>query len=391
MSRIGFRNISCLVTNSSSELFALSEIAAAGFVVEAGRVVWIGQSTDLPSCDEVVDVAGRAVIPGFVDSHAHLVFAGDRVAEFNSRMKGERYQAGGIQTTVTATRAATDAELRSNVAKLASELLENGVTTFETKTGYGLTVEDELRALRIAAEFTDEVTLLAAHVVPAEFAENSDAYVDLIINQIIPRAIGIAKWFDVFCEAGAFNERQTERLLSAAKAAGFGLRLHANQLTAGVGIKLGVRHGVASVDHCSHTDFSDINALRGSGTVVTLLPGAEFSTRSEYPDAHRFVAAGIPVAIATDCNPGSSYTTSMSLMIALAVREMRMTPAEAVWAATKGGAMALKRDDIGWLGVGAKADFVILKESNYAHLAYRPGVNLISEVWQTGELVKWEQ
>lgn len=391
MRTIGFHNISSLVTNASDDLFEISEIKDAAFVVSNGIVSWIGKSSELPECDEAIDLQTRAVIPGFVDSHAHLVFAGDRAPEFEARMSGNAYSAGGIRTTVTATRAATDDELRANLKKLSAEMLESGITTFETKTGYGLTVEDEIRSLRIAREFTEEVTLLAAHVVPSEYSDNAEDYVELIISEILPRAVGLAKWFDVFCDRGAFTEAQTDRLLTAAAAAGLKLRLHANQLSAGGGILLGVKHQVASVDHCSHFAETDVDALKESGVVVTLLPGAEFSTRSPYPDARRLIDAGVRVAIATDCNPGSSYTTSMPLMVALSVREMRMTPAEAVWAATKGGAIALGRQDVGHLRVGAKANFVVLKESSYAHLAYRPGVELVEQVWLNGERIKKER
>jgi imidazolonepropionase len=387
MFQIGFRNIEKLITNDSDSLYELAEISNAAFAVSDGKIAWVGKSSELPPCETFVDLAGSAVLPGFVDSHAHLIFAGNRAEEFSARMQGNAYTAGGIKSTVSATRAASDDQLRANIRQLASEMLAAGITTFETKTGYGLTTQDEIRALKIALEFTDEVTLLAAHVVPSEYSGTPDAYVDLIIDEMIPAAVGLAKWFDVFCEKGAFTDAQTERLLTAAQSAGLKLRLHANQLTEGAGMEIAAKFGVASADHCSHFTDLDIAAVKTAGVVVTLLPGAEFSTRASYPDAQRLIDAGVTVAIATDCNPGSSYTTSMPLMIALAVREMRMSPAEAIWAATKGGASALLRNDVGVIRAGAKADFIVLNSAEPIDLAYRPGVDLVKQVWRAGELL----
>ncbi|MEY4348680.1 MAG: imidazolonepropionase [Actinomycetota bacterium] len=377
-------NIGSLVTNSPIGDGLLGEIPDAAFLIEDGKVAWVGRATDAPAAHEVTDVSGAVVLPGFVDSHAHLVFAGDRALEFEARMSGQKYAAGGIKTTVAATRSASDDELRANVKRLSNEMLRSGITTFECKSGYGLTVKDELRSIRIAKEFTDEVTLLAAHVVPVEYADKREQYVDLIINEIMPQARGIARWVDVFCDEGAFTEGETLKILAAARAAGFDVRLHANQLKAGAGVRLAVEFQAASADHCTHLTAEDIDFLAQSQTVVTLLPGAEFSTRSKYPDARKLLDVGIRVAIATDCNPGSSYTTSMPFSIAVAVREMHMTPAEAVRAATLGGAQALRRSDVGHLSVGASADFIILDAPSYVHLSYRPGVDVISSVWKSG-------
>jgi imidazolonepropionase len=299
-------------------------------------------------------------------------------------MSGQKYAAGGIKTTVAATRAATDDQLRANVKRLSDEMLRSGITTFECKSGYGLTVEDELRSIRIAKEFTDEVTLLAAHVVPFEFSDNRWGYVESIIHEMLPAAQGIARWVDVFCDEGAFTSDETGKILFAAKAMGFDVRLHANQLKDGAGVKLAVEFDAASADHCTHLTDEDTDLLAQSKTVVTLLPGAEFSTRSKYPDARKLLDRGITLAIATDCNPGSSYTTSMPFNIAVAVREMHMTPAEAVRAATYGGALALRRSDVGHLSKGANADFVVLDAPSYVHLSYRPGVDVISSVWKSG-------
>ncbi|MEE6257945.1 imidazolonepropionase [Plantactinospora sonchi] len=390
-------NIGELVTNvaGTGEGGPLGIRRKAALLVEDGQVAWLGPARYAPAADRRIDAGGAAVLPGFVDSHAHLVFAGDRAAEFNARMAGERYTGGGIRTTVAATRAADDNTLRGTVGRLRAEALRQGTTTIEIKSGYGLSVVDEARSLRIAAEFTTETTFLGAHVVPAEYADRPDDYVGLVCGPMLRAALPYAKWIDVFCERGAFDADHARAILTVGQAAGLGVRVHANQLGPGPGVRLGVELGAASVDHCTHLDDADIEALastvttwvsepESSTTVATLLPGAEFSTRSPYPDARRLLDAGVTVALATDCNPGSSYTSSMPFCVALAVREMRMTPAEAVWAATAGGARALRRDDIGVLRPGARADLSILDAPSYLHLAYRPGVPLISQVLHNG-------
>jgi imidazolonepropionase len=363
----------------------LGIVRDAAVVVEGDRIAWIGSAREAPAADERIDADGAAVLPGFVDSHAHLVFAGDRAAEFGARMAGEPYTGGGIRTTVGATRAATDDELRRAAGRLVAEARRQGTTTIEIKSGYGLNVADEARSLRIARELSEETTFLGAHVVPAEYADDPGKYVALVCGPMLAAARPYAKWIDVFCERGAFDEDQSRTILAAGKAAGLGLRMHGNQLGPGPGVRLAVETGAASVDHCTHLSDADVDALTSvSTTVATLLPGAEFSTRSPYPDARRLLDAGVTVALATDCNPGSSYTSSMPFCIALAVREMRMTPAEAVWSATAGGARALRRDDIGQIAVGARADLLVLGAPSYLHLAYRPGVPLIRTVLHHG-------
>lgn len=386
MSTVAITDIGSLVTNDPTVGHgALGLLEDAALVIQDGVVSWVGHKSQLQATDELISVEGRTVLPGFVDSHAHLMFAGDRAAEFESRMSGQTYSAGGIRSTVAATRQASDAQLLANLERLRAEMLSGGITTFETKSGYGLDVETELRSLRLANQATNEVTYLGAHVVPAEFSSNPDAYVDLVCNQMLTAVTPYAKWIDVFCEQGAFDPDQARQILTAGKAAGLQPRIHANQLHAGNGIQVAVECDAASADHCTHLTDHDIDLLAGSKTVATLLPGAEFSTRSPYPNARRLIEAGATVALATDCNPGSSYTTSMAFCIALAVREMGMTPAEAVWSATAGGAKALRRNDVGHLGIGARADFSVLNAPGYIHLSYRPGVNLIDQVWQGGQ------
>ncbi len=383
MSVIGWTDIGELCTaDPSIGDGQMGILRDAAVVAVDGRVAWVGAAADFPDVDIAHDMAGAAVLPGFVDAHTHPVFAGDRAAEFDARMSGTAYSAGGIRTTVAATRAASDAELEANAARLATEALRQGTTTMEAKSGYGLTVHDERRSLVAAKTITDETTFLGAHVVPAEYADRADDYVDLICGEMLDTCAPHARWADVFIERGAFDIDQARRILEAAKAKGLGLRVHANQLTQGEGVHLAVELGAASVDHCTHLGDDDIEALAGSATVATLVPGAEFSTRSVYAPARRLWDAGVTVAIASDCNPGSSYTTSMPLMIALAVREMGLTPSQAVWAATAGGAASLRRDDIGVIAPGRRADLIALDAPSHVHLAYRPGVPLVRSVWR---------
>jgi imidazolonepropionase len=353
-------------------------------MVVSDRVEWIGKSKNAPAADEHLDAGGRAVLPGFVDSHSHLIFAGDRAPDFAARMAGESYTGGGIRTTMAATRAATDSELLANASRLIEEMRRQGTTTVEIKSGYGLNVADEARSVRLAAQLTDEVTFLGAHVKPGDYDGD---YVALVSGEMLDACAPHAKWIDVFCERGAFDVAEARSILKAGVAKGLLPRIHANQLTAGGAVQLAVELGCASADHCTHLSSGDIDALASSHTVATLLPGCEFSTRSPYPRARKLIDAGATVALATDCNPGSSYTSSMPFCIALAVREMHLTPAEAIEAATLGGAKALRRDDIGHLGIGAQADLIVLDAPSSLHLAYRPGVPLIRQVVLKGELL----
>jgi imidazolonepropionase len=369
-----------LVTNEADR----AVMTDAALVIEDEAVAWTGSADRAPAADSALDAAGRAVLPGFVDSHAHLVFAGERSAEFAARMAGRPYQAGGILTTVAATRAASDDALRANLRRLAAEMLRQGTTTFECKSGYGLTVDDEARGLALAAEITPEVTYLGAHVVPPEFAGDVTGYVDLVRGPMLEACAPHARWIDVFCEDGAFGADEAAAILAAGRARGLGPRIHANQLGPGPGVRVAAEAGAASADHCTYLTEADVDAIVSAPLVATLLPGAEFGTRHPYPDARRLLDAGATVALATDCNPGSSFTSSMAFCIALAVRDMRMTTQEAVWAATAGGAQALRRTDVGHLGVGARADLILLDAPSHAYLAYRPGVPLVAAVWQAG-------
>ena len=357
----------------------------SALVVDHGRVAWVGPASEAPPTDRAIDLGGRAVIPGFVDSHSHLVFAGDRAPEFEARMTGAAYTAGGIRSTVRATRSASDDELATNVARLVEEMRRQGTTTVEIKSGYGLTVDDEARSLRIARAFTSETTYLGAHVVPPD-ADPAE-YVELVTGPMLEAAAPHATWIDAFCERGAFDADQARAVLEAGRAAGLPGRLHANQLAPGPGVQLACELGLVAVDHCTYLSDRDVDALAQSGTVATLLPGVEFSTRQPWPDARRLLNAGVTVALASDCNPGSSYTSSLPFCIALAVRDMGMSPSEALWSATAGGAQALGRTDIGTLEVGRRADFVVLDAPSSTHLAYRPGVPLIWETWADGQSV----
>lgn len=382
-------NISQLVTNNS----ALGEgqlgvINDAAITVTDGIVSWVGQSSQADSSIPKTDVGGRSLIPGFVDSHSHIMFAGDRSEEFSARMAGLPYSAGGIKVTTEATRKASDAELRKVAQNMINEMHESGTTTVEIKSGYGLDVVTEERSVRIAAELTDEVTYLGAHVVAPEFVSSPDAYVDLVVGEMLEACAPHSKWIDVFCDRGAFTTEQSRRILEAGMKKGLHPRIHLNQLEQGEGVAMAIELDCASADHLTYLTDDDINALAASSTVAGLVPGADFSTRApHYPRGRDLIDAGAAVALSPDCNPGSSFTTNMPFCIALAVREMHLTVDEALFAATMGGAIALRRDDVGHLSVGARANFALLNAPSYIHLAYRPGVPLISTTWKDGNVI----
>jgi len=388
---LAITGIGTLVTNDTSlERGKLGIINNAAIVVgDDNKIAWTGESVNLPRefNSVAINVGGRAIVPGFVDSHTHLIFGGDRANEFEARMSGKTYTAGGIRTTMSATQAATTESLTNNARRLANEALSTGTTTLEVKSGYGLSVTDEARSLQVASTITSETTFLGAHVVPPD--SKIDDYVNLVCGEMLTQCAPNAKWIDVFCDHGAFDVDHARAILSAGAKAGLGMRIHANQLRHGGGIQLGVELGAASCDHCSHLNDADISALADTNgrTVATLLPTAELCTRSKFPDARRLLDADITIALASDCNPGSSYTTSIPLVISLAVLNMNMSCDEALWSATAGGAAALRRTDIGSLHIGAQADFALLNSSSHIHLAYRPGVKLIDAVVRKGECV----
>ncbi|WP_371029488.1 imidazolonepropionase [Pseudoclavibacter sp. JSM 162008] len=379
-----FTSIGELTTNGDDGV-----LSDAALVIDGDRVAWIGPTMRAPAADRRVDVGGRAVLPGWVDSHTHLAFAGDRSTEFAARMAGEAYAAGGIRVSVERTRAASSEELRALMAERVRAANVGGTTWLETKTGYGLDVETEERSARLAAEISDDVTYLGAHVVPEGW--HADDYVGLVTGPMLDAVRPYVKWMDVFCERGAFDEEQSRAVLQAGRDAGLGLRVHGNQLGPGPGVKLAVELGAASVDHCNFLDDEDIDLLGASATVATLLPACDLSTRQPFPPARALLDAGSTVALASNCNPGTSYTTSMAFCVTTAVLQMRMTVEEAVWSATMGGAIALRRHEgelpVGALVPGSRADLQVLDAPSVTHLAYRPGMQLTHSVWQAGQRI----
>ena len=396
-------NIGELTTNEETIGEGLGgRLHDAAVVVEGDRIAWVGPSAQAPAADERFDAAGRALLPGWVDSHTHMVFGGDRTAEFEARMAGESYAAGGINVTVQATRSASDEQLGANLTGLLDEALRGGTTTVETKTGYGLDVEHEVRSARIAGEHADAVTFLGAHLVPA--GSDPAEYLDLVCGPMLDAVAPLVSAVDVFCETGAFDGEASARVLEAAAVKGLATRVHGNQLVHGPGAQLAVRHGSLSVDHLAFLYEADFEALAGSwsngnrGTVATVLPACDLSTRMPLAPARRLVDAGAVLAIASNCNPGTSYTNSMNFCVATAVLQMRLTVQEAVRAATLGGAIALGMHEDGWVdprgtsqarvGVvspGARADLQLLEAPSVTHLAYRPGMPLTAAVWRRGE------
>ena len=385
-----------LVTNDP----ATGTLSDGAVVTDGEAVAWAGPSSDLPSDWEGarrIDVGGRAVMPGFVDAHTHLVFAGDRSDEFARRMAGESYAdiaaaGGGILSTVAATRAADRETLVREARRRMERMLAAGTTTLEVKSGYGLDTATELLMLESAAEaasglpITLRRTFLGAHTVPAEYRGDPAAYVDLVIEEMLPVCAPHADYCDVFVEEGAFGVEDARRILTAAASYGLGARVHAEQLGHSGGAALAAELGAVSADHLDYVTEADAAALAAAGTVATLVPGASFQLRSPQAPGPMLREAGVTVALATDCNPGTSYIESMPFVVALAVTQMGLTVEQAVWAATRGGALSLGMDDRGRLAPGDRADLIVLDAPSVAHLAYRPATPLVSTVITGGRI-----
>lgn len=384
-------NIGVLVTLDPelvSDSNPLGVIGDAALVIADGQIAWYGQRQAAPPCDERHDAAGGTVLPGWVDSHSHLVFGSDRAAEFAARMAGQPYAAGGIAVTVAATRSASGQALAHGIAGHLAQMYRGGTTTVETKTGYGLSIDAELRCAELArASGVDAVTFLGAHAVPPEYAHDADAYLDLVCGPMLAAVAPLVDFVDVFCETGAFDAEQTRRVLRSAAASGLAGKVHGNQLGHGPGVQVAVAEGAVSVDHCTYLDGADVAALAASDTVATLLPITDLCTRHGPAQARTLLDAGATVALASNCNPGSGYSSAMALAVALAVISCQMTVPEAITAATVGGAAALRRNDIGRLTVGMRADVQLLDAPSPDYLAYRPGMPLVVGTWRAGQRV----
>lgn len=390
-----------LVTNDPDREGLLGVVDDAAVAIKDGRVAWVGPADgllrefrQLPE----IDCDGRAIIPGFVDSHTHLVFGGNRADEFARRLRGESYEdimaaGGGIQSTVTATRNTSTSSLVTDAVRRARRMLGTGTTTVEVKSGYGLDLETELRMLEVAAAIPDLVpidvvaTFLGAHVVPSDYRDDREAYVQEVIEEMLPAAAGHADFCDVFCDNGAFSVDEARRILAAASRHGMESRLHANQMAHSGGAALAAEIGAVTADHLDHITDSDVAGLQAAGTVAVLFPTVSLSLQLAPPPARRLWDGGVPVAIATDCNPGTSYVENMQLVVAAATLTSALTPEESLWAATRGGARALRKDDRGWIVPGAAADLVMLEANGYVEIPYRPGTDLVRMVIKGGDAV----
>lgn len=388
-----------LVTNDPTAEDLLGVVTDAAVVVDGPTLAWVGPEGDLPSAwsdARRVEVEGRAMIPGFVDAHTHLVFAGDRADEFARRMAGESYQTimaagGGIVATMAATRAASGEELADLARGRMTRMLATGTTTLEVKSGYGLDAAVELRQLEAATAAARELpveirrTFLGAHTFPPEYRADQDTYAELVVEEMLPLCSPHADYCDVFVEEGAFSIEQARRILTAGAGLGLGLRVHAEQLTHQGGARLAAELGAASADHLDHATEEDAVALAETGTAAVLVPGASFQLRQRQAPGPMLWAHGVTVALATDCNPGTSYVESMPFVVALGVTQMGLSVEQAVWAATRGGASSLGMDDRGQLTPGDRADLVVLDAPSYRHLAYRPASDLVRTVISRGD------
>jgi imidazolonepropionase len=390
--------IARIVTNDSRRA---GPIEAGAVVIRGGLVSWIGEERSLPSrYRELVtlDCDGRVVLPGFVDAHTHLVYDGERSDEFGRRLRGESYSeilaaGGGIQSTVRATRAAGPDRLLEVSLPRADRMLSLGTTTVEIKSGYGLETLTERHMLEVSGEIGRRLpidvvsTFLGAHVVPEEYRTDRDAYLWLIEEEMLPAVTDVAAYCDVFCDAGVFSVDESRRVLAAGRRQGLRLRLHANQLGDTGGLELAVEMGAVSADHLEHVSERQAAFLADAGVIAVLLPAASLSMRSQQAPARMLWDAGVTVALATDSNPGTSNVESMQFIVALGALELGLTVEESIWAATRGGALAIEEPDKGWLRAGAVADLHILDTDTHLDLAYRPDRSHTWKVIKDGRVV----